>query len=155
MTMARSMKAKKPSALFLSVSRAFFFLMLGTLATCCSRPAAPPRPAGIISLDTMTLFLTDIHIIEGASTGQKIMGDTLTTDEYHAKVFAKYGATKEQFQESFDYYSGQPELMTKIYEGVIENLNKTQVQPPRESLHEPLDGLPPPTDSTAGDTVVE
>lgn len=96
--------------------------------------------------DSMVSALVDMHIIEGAKTGNKIMGDTVKADLYFAKMYQKYGVSKEEFEESYDYYSERPEVMNDLYRQAIERLNQIQVEPPRTPLVESRDSaiaIPP------------
>ncbi|MDZ7848727.1 MAG: hypothetical protein U5L96_19455 [Owenweeksia sp.] len=50
--------------------------LLGLIA--CQGPPPEKRPVHVIPADSMALILTDIHLVEGAKVGQRIMGDSLT-----------------------------------------------------------------------------
>lgn len=96
-------------------------------------------PEGILPRDSMVSALLDIHLIEGAKVGQKIMGDTLKVHSYYQKMYDKYRVTQDEFDESFKYYSDRPKVMHNIYKEVIEQLNKIQQAPPRTPLTEDID----------------
>ncbi len=106
------------------------------LAACSPAEEKDEPPAHIVDEETMVKMLTDMHLIEGAKIGQKVMGDTLKVEMYYAKMYRKYGVSKEQFEENFAFYTRQPEVMNDLYQQVIEELNKIQQEPPRTPLVE-------------------
>lgn len=111
-------------------------IIIGLLSGCAPQLERPEDIQGMISPDSMTIILTDIHLIEGAKVGDNIMGDTLKAANYFRMVYQKYGISEKRFEKSFDYYSERPALMNEIFEGVIEELTKMEKNPPRESLLE-------------------
>jgi len=124
LTMDALTKRGMPNAWSLYVSLlAFFFLLL----SCGRKDDAFVKPEGILSQDSMATIMTDIHLIEGAKVGRKIMGDTLTVENYYSKVYDKYGITKEEFEKNFAFYNRHPEKMDQIFESVIEKLNSIDV----------------------------
>lgn len=115
-------------------------LLTAVLLTGCGPGLDRPEEASnIISPDSMSLIMTDIHLIEGAKVGENIMGDSLRAAHYFHRVYDKYGITQAYFERSFDYYSERPEEMNRIYEAVIEELTRMEKSPPRESLLEEED----------------
>lgn len=94
----------------------------------------------LLSPDQMIEILTDVHIVEGAKIGRKVMGDTLLMDAYYNKVFAKHGINKTLFEENFRYYSSEPKKMDAIYEKVVENLNHLQIAVPKWVENDSLSG---------------
>lgn len=136
---------KKECALS-SIVKILFFLVL--LSSCGGGGDNLDVPDDIITRDSMVSALVDMHLIEGAKVGQKVMGDTVKINTYYAKMYTKYGVTKEQYQKSFNFYSEHPEAMNKMYQEVIERLNKIQQEPPRTPLVEKTDTIsdtPPDT----------
>ncbi len=108
---------------------------IGLLFLGCDESTSPPE--GILEEGAMIEVLTDVHLVEGAKTGRKIMGDTLRLETYYAKVFSKHGTDMDAFNASFKYYANHPETMDRIYERVIENLNRMEVNVPKwEELEE-------------------
>lgn len=117
-----------------SIVRNLFILFV---AISCQRDVTDIHiPSHIIPKDSMVSALTDMHIIEGAKVGQKIIGDERNAHSYYAKLYAKYHVSKEEFEESFNFYSQNPAVMDEIYTKVVERLNKIQQAPPRTPLIE-------------------
>lgn len=108
-------------------------LFLGFALVSCQRPDEVIIPSDTLSQDEMVTILTDIHLVEGAKVGNKIMGDTIAAPVYFNKVYKKHGITEAKFEEDFRFYSEHPKLMIKVYERVIENLNKIEIAPPKDA----------------------
>ncbi len=106
----------------------FSFLFL----SACGGNSQEKIPKNIYSKAKMEAILTDIHIVEGAKTGRKMIGDTLFVEDYYAKVYQKHETTQEDFDRSFRFYTDHPYLMKGVYKEVIENLNKLEKSPPRD-----------------------
>jgi hypothetical protein len=86
--------------------------------------------ASILNEDKMAKVLTEIHIVEASFTPMQLMGDSAmqyAVDHYTA-VFESNNTNGEQFRESLQFYSRHPRQLDKIYERVIENLNKQQIE---------------------------
>lgn len=130
MKTAKYMIAIKRCALNLTARILILFLLVA-----CSAPEVK-IPNDIIPRDSMVSILTDVHLVEGARIGRKIMGDTLMVDDYYAKIYSKYGITAEGFKKSFRYYNEHPEMMKEIYKEVVEHLNQIEKEPPRTPLKE-------------------
>lgn len=103
-------------------------LLLSLLAACTTPPGYIEPPEGLLSKDKMAAILVDMHIVEGASTFNKIKGDTLEATDYINKIYDKHGVTDSSFKESFSYYAKMPEEYEAVYEIVVEELNKMDVE---------------------------
>ncbi len=125
------MKNAMPSDLNLYVK--LFVIVL--LIACSNKDNNFTPPPGILSQDSMVAILTDVHLVEGAKIGRKIMGDTLTVEHYYHKVYDKHNISKEKFEKSFDFYNHNPAVMDEIYELVIEELNSIEILPAKNLQH--------------------
>ncbi len=128
-----------------SIVKILVFLVL---LSSCAGEGNLDVPDDVIPRDSMVSALMDMHLIEGAKVGQKMMGDTVKINTYYAKLYQKYGVTKKQFEKSFQFYSEHPDAMNKMYQEVIERLNKIQKEPQRTPLIESTDSIndtPPDT----------
>lgn len=104
-----------------------FILFL--LAACAPKEEVVPVPDDLIGKEKMIEVLTDVHLIEGSRTGLSIMGDTIGLAVYYDRLFKKHSITKEQYDNSFNYYIEFPEELDAMYERVIENLTKMENVP--------------------------
>ncbi len=90
-------------------------------------PEAPP--SGIIAKDSMVMIMCEGFLAEGASKQiqQQHKNNVLAhTNVFYHLLFKKYGVTREAFQKSLAYYYQSPQTAMKMYEEVIENLNKME-----------------------------
>ena len=101
------------------------FLGLAFLTACA--PEAPKKtadvPDWVISEDKMIAILTDVHIIEGARIGKKVLGDTLYALDHYMKLWDKHHIRESQYDSSFRFYSRNAEKMDVLYEQVLTNLS--------------------------------
>lgn len=74
----------------------------------------------------MVNILTDVQILE-ATIDLNIVSGTAKTDN-HSSIFKKHHITRQQYDSSMLFYSSHPELLTQIYDKVIAELSKKQVE---------------------------
>lgn len=112
-------------------------LFLVLLLFACA-PDAPPKyediPDWVISEDKMTDLLTDMHIIEGARIGTRVLGDSLPVNAHYEKLWEKHGLSASIYDSSFRFYSRNAERMDLMYEEVLTRLTKmsTRIEVPKE-----------------------
>lgn len=111
-------------------------LALGLLTACGGRPSVEV-PSHVISNDSMVLVLTDVHLVEGAKMGQKIIGDKRSLGMYYDKIYTKYGISKARFDSSYSFYAAHPGLMEELYRDVLDTLSIIEQAPPRTPLADP------------------
>ncbi|MFZ5941966.1 MAG: DUF4296 domain-containing protein [Bacteroidota bacterium] len=78
--------------------------------------------------DVMVSVLADIYLLDGITDSYKFYRSYSATDsiDMHSVIFEKYGITREQFDSTLNEYSQYPELLDKVYDEVIMNLNLMQ-----------------------------
>ena len=104
------------------------FIVIFMVSGCSSHPKGPPAK-GVISQNRFVDLLVDIHFYEGvfisiedmASYQRDINHDTV---DYYQGIFEKHGVTREQFKKSFNYYSYNPSQFERLYNRVIDELNR-------------------------------
>lgn len=75
----------------------------------------------------MVEIITDLRITDAALfTGHNGIQRNKKID--WAFIMKKHNTVDSIFIQSHDYYAGQPEVMDKIYEGVIDNLSEQIAQ---------------------------
>lgn len=103
-------------------------MLLAFWLVACQPPQAPvketPLPDWVMPEDKMTEIMIDVHIIEGARIGKKVLGDSLYALDHYQKLWDKHGITKEYYDSSFDFYCQNAERMDRIYEDVILRLSE-------------------------------
>lgn len=111
--------------------RTTILLLIFSAAISCTRRERPKPPPHILSESKMTEILYDVQVAEAifqrggkpsAEEGLK-MGRQLYRD-----IFEKHGISRDEFKESFTWYSSNPRLMNDMYEEIIERLNTEQAK---------------------------
>lgn len=108
----------------------FALALIGLFAACNPTDAShrPDEPDNLISEKKMTRMLLDVHIIEGARSGVRVLGDSANVDVYYQGLFEKYEVTQGQFDTSFQYYSHYPKKMMAMYDVVIDSFNLMEMR---------------------------
>ncbi len=74
--------------------------------------------------------MTDVQIVEGALTYKRTKTKNIKNykEPYYNQIFIEYNITANDLKQNLNYYNSDPELMEKIIDQVLENLNQTQGQ---------------------------
>jgi hypothetical protein len=108
---------------FLMISGAMVF------TGCKQKPEARPGEK-ILPDTTMIAVMTDMYLVEGVMIQleyiqQKEQGSAVP---YYNAIYQKYGVDRESFIKSLEYYTEDPEHLDRIYDRVIQNLGKKQLE---------------------------
>ncbi len=78
----------------------------------------------------MIAVMTDVQIVEGALTYKRTKTKSIKNykEPYYNQIFIEYNITANDLKQNLNYYNSDPELMEKIIDQVLENLNQTQGQ---------------------------
>lgn len=100
------------------------YLLIALVLAACSGDDFPPPPDEAIGEQRFVTVLVDMHLVE-AAINQKYGRDTDTTGSvygYYRSVFAQHETSKAAFDLTYDYYTGHPALLLKVYEQVEDSL---------------------------------
>lgn len=94
---------------------AVFGVLLG-----CENPKVP------LNEDRFTALLIEMHRVDGTLNVEKGIagGQELKNYAYYNDLFRKYGISKADFDSCMYYYSAQTKLFSRMYDVVIDSLNK-------------------------------
>jgi len=120
----------------------FWFLIIPALFACKKQQSPTgsdtQKPDSLISRRQMVRILTDVHLTEAAVSFIKTRGDASKnlSEDYYTVVFSKYKISRKNFESNFDYYKRDQEDLIKMYEEVIDNLErlKKQWQPKQDPV---------------------
>ncbi|RUT77708.1 DUF4296 domain-containing protein [Ancylomarina longa] len=83
-----------------------------------------------LSEDEFTKMLIDIHIGDGTMTAENIYrsGQNYRPSYYYNSIYQKYNITAAQFDSCVHYYSLNTVKYTKIYDKIIDSLNRLETK---------------------------
>lgn len=76
--------------------------------------------------DKMKEVLTDLYIAEAAAELYRITKDSTLLPHksyYFEEIFKKHNITQKQYEEAYDYFTSQPEMLLEIYDTIHSDLN--------------------------------
>ncbi len=118
--------------------RIILFTSISFLLLLFSCQHSLEKPKDLLSKSEMTEILTDIYLYKQTPDAAPLSKEA-AFDTY-VSIFKQHGTTKEIFQNSFDYYYANVEVMQHIYDDIIDNLKdkltKEQLQQLKEEEKE-------------------
>lgn len=111
------------------MNKILFFFICSTylfLTSCKENNKNAPQ----LNEDQFINMLIDIHIIEGTLNSQNIFrsGENYRPSYYYNSIFQKYNITREQFDSCVSYYSYDSKEFTRIYDVIIDSLNRSETK---------------------------
>ncbi|RZT92348.1 uncharacterized protein DUF4296 [Ancylomarina subtilis] len=109
------------------MNKQFIFLLFAMiLIFSCS----PKEEKTYLSKDDFTHILFDIHLADGVLSTKNIVtrGKEYRPSYYYNSIYKKYNITPEQFDSCVSFYAQNSALYEKIYEKVIDSLNRLETQ---------------------------
>ena len=109
------------------MKKQIIFLLLATLLTfSCSKK----EEKTYLSKDEFTRILFDIHLTDGVLTSKNIVtrGKEYRPSFYYNSIYKKYNLSPRQFDSCVIFYTQNSALYEKIYEKVIDSLNRMETQ---------------------------
>lgn len=97
------------------------------VSSCNKKAEIPPD---ILPKEKMTKVLSDIHEVESLIQFSALERNDSTKAiayGYYKQIFQKNNITAEQFRRSFNFYADHLDLLDGIYEEVMVDLSKKQV----------------------------
>ncbi len=84
----------------------------------------------------MTDILTDVHILEGARIGKKVLGDSLYTYDHYQKLWDKHQVSETLYDSSFEFYCRNAERMDRMYEEILTRLSRKSSELAAQGIEE-------------------
>jgi hypothetical protein len=87
-------------------------------------------PADVLPKEQMARVMTDIHLLEASLSVGTYAKDNVMMQNIKPStdILKKNGITKETYDLSFDFYSRNPNLLTEVYQLVLNDLSKMQAE---------------------------
>src|SRR4051812_41522807 len=112
--------------------RCYFLLFCTVLIFSCSQDKKESIPGSVLPEEKMAEVLVDIHLLEATLNINSFSRDKASkgagTIDPATDVLKKHGLTKQQYDESFKFYSSHPQLLSEVYLIVLNDLSKMQAQ---------------------------
>lgn len=98
------------------------------LFSCSVKKKETEFPPGLISQDSMAVILADIHAVEALINHGLLINNNApaTASAYYEGVYRKNKVSRKRFEESYNFYKENPEVLSKIYDKAIEELSSRQ-----------------------------
>ena len=110
------------------MKRCLPLLLLLSLFVACRHDSLPE---GVLDAATMTDFLTDAYLVEGAyAVETRYRYDSLPDHVLrdYDSLLAVYGVTREQVERSFDYYLQHMETYQTIQDSIVARFEARQAE---------------------------
>jgi Domain of unknown function (DUF4296) len=98
----------------------------------CTPDKTVTIPDTVLSKEKMAAVMVDIHLLEASMnvTGMNpkridLAGSSMVLN---IDLLKKHNITKQQFQDSFAFYSIHPALLSEVYQLVLNDLSKMQAE---------------------------
>ena len=108
------------------------FGLVCLLFVACSDRTKITIPDNILSKEKMAAVMVDMHLLEasmnmagGNPNKIDLAGSSVALN---MDVLKKNNITKKQFDESFTFYSNNPQLLSEVYQLVLTELSKMQAE---------------------------
>jgi len=105
-----------------------FFILLLTLSLfiwSCGGSKEKERPN--LSFSKMSEVLADVHIMEGELQGINKTEKDSVASLYYYYIFKLHKIKEEDFYQSLDYYTKNPDLLEELYSATADSISKKPV----------------------------
>ena len=108
-----SIKAK-----YTSMKKIIPFLFIFILSACTAIEDKVSIPDTILSEQKMAEVMVDVHLLEAALNISNYSKDQVAVNAINpnSDILKKNNITKEQYNESFEFYARNPVLLTEVYQ---------------------------------------
>ncbi len=110
--------------------RYFLVLFFPVFLFSCSQDKSISIPDSVLSEDKMAEVMVEIHLLEATLNISSLGRDKASKDIVNptSDILKRHHVTKEQYDESFSFYSHTPLLLSEVYLKVLNELSKMQAQ---------------------------
>jgi hypothetical protein len=87
-------------------------------------------PSDVLPEEKMAQVMVDVHLLEAALSVGTYGKDNMTLQNIRpsSDILKKNGVTKQQYDQSFEFYSRNPKLLGEVYDLVLNDLSKMQAE---------------------------
>lgn len=112
------------------MKRAIVALLYCTVLISCGEAPKDVLPDNVLPAEKMVAVLIDIHLVEAHMSRNTFHPDKIAVESPapNIDVLKKNAITRQQYDESFNYYTQHPKQLVKIYELVLNDFSKMQAE---------------------------
>jgi hypothetical protein len=110
----------------LNVAITLLTMLLLAVVGCTDKPAAIAAPDNLIPRDTFVTVLTEVRLLEGAysTSYERVDTSEFPISAHYNRLFNRHHLTKQQYLNTYDYYSMNAEEMLEIESDVALRLEQ-------------------------------
>lgn len=106
---------------------------ISTLLICffffaCSKSPETKIPDTVLSKEKMAEVMLDIQLYESSMSISLFKEENVLLEIPKTNILKKHGLSKNQFDESFEFYSQHPEMFSEVYTIVLNDLSRMQAE---------------------------
>lgn len=106
----------------------FFVFIITFLFACGSGTEHAPVPENILPKEKMVEIMVEVNLAEAALNLQYVSDNKVSNSKEYEEVFKRKNISRVQYDESLEYYTQYPELLTAMYDEVLNELSKMQAE---------------------------
>lgn len=105
------------------------FIAIIVFAAAC-KEKDPPKPEGLLSEEKFSAVMVEVQFAEALDLQRKQIDkdSSETIFSYYKEIFKRHNISLDEFVNTYDYYIDKPDEMGKIYEQVLDSLNKLDAE---------------------------
>jgi hypothetical protein len=112
--------------------RKLVLITLYLFFAACSGEQVVKIPDNVLSEDKMAQVMMDMHLMEASMNITGVNPNRIdlagSNVPLNIDILKKNNITKKQFDDSFTFYSNNPELLSEVYQKVLNELSKMQAE---------------------------
>jgi hypothetical protein len=99
--------------------------LLPTLLLLAACGAAEAPPDDLLDRATFTRVLLEAQLVEARLNHELVIGKRgdSPVERYYEELFRQEGVAREDFERTFDWYTGHPEELRAVYQQVLTSLD--------------------------------
>jgi hypothetical protein len=101
-------------------------MLLLAVVGCTDKPAAIAAPDNLLPRDSFVTVLTEVRLLEGAysTSYERVDTSEFPISAHYNRLFNRHHLTKQQYLNTYDYYSMNAEEMLEIESDVALRLEQ-------------------------------
>jgi hypothetical protein len=110
----------------LNVAITLLTMLLLAVVGCTDKPAAIAAPDNLLPRDSFVTVLTEVRLLEGAysTSYERVDTSEFPISAHYNRLFNRHHLTKQQYLNTYDYYSMNAEEMLEIESDVALRLEQ-------------------------------